>query len=63
MPTAKRPLSVEKTSKWLLVSPPTVRDYIARKVLRASRVGRRWLVDVDSVEALLRDGNPPKKPA
>ena len=50
------PLTTAETSAVLRVSPDTVCRYIDRGLLRATRIGRRWLIDEASVMRLLRHG-------
>lgn len=41
-----------------LRSLQTVRSYIKREWLKGHRIGRQWLIDAASVEALIRNGPP-----
>ena len=42
----------------LKVSRRTIGRYIKHGLIRATWVGRRWLIDSDSIEAVLRLGTP-----
>ena len=55
-------MGTDETSVVLKVSPETVCDYIRRDWLKATRVGRRWLIDRNSVQRLLENGTPPHSP-
>lgn len=49
-------LTTAEAAALLRVSPETVCDYIARGFLKATRVGRRWLIERDSVVRVLEHG-------
>ena len=36
----------------------TLASYARRKLVRGALVGRRWRLDAESIEALLRNGTP-----
>ena len=51
-------LTSEEAATILLVRPPTVYRYIDQGLIRATRIGRRWVLDRASVEHLAKTGRP-----
>jgi excisionase family DNA binding protein len=54
-------VSLEEAAKLLNKSERTLRDYIKRKKLRATKVGGKWFVDVESTRKLV--GSLPEEAA
>jgi hypothetical protein len=51
-------LSVEDAAKAVSLSPFTIRAYIRRGILPVQRAGRRVMVPVDALRALVLNGAP-----
>jgi excisionase family DNA binding protein len=51
-------LTTEQIAAILHIAPQTVGDYIAKGWLRATRVGRRWLVRQAEIDRILAEGTP-----
>jgi excisionase family DNA binding protein len=61
--TNKLAVSVREASVMLSVSPRTIQNYIAAKLLPARKIGRRTVVTVRALEAFLRtDHASPTRP-
>jgi excisionase family DNA binding protein len=56
MKKSKERIPVEIAATLLFVKPGTIYGYIDKGWLKASRVGKRWLVDRTSVERLQETG-------
>jgi excisionase family DNA binding protein len=50
----KLAVSTQEAAQMLSVSPRTIRNYIAAKLLQARKIGRRTVIPVGSLEAFLR---------
>lgn len=48
-------ISTEEASKILYVTPYTVREYIKKGLLKAKRIGKKYLIRKSEVEKLLED--------
>lgn len=48
-------ISTEEASKILYVTPYTVREYIKRGLLKATKIGKRYLIRKSEVFKLLED--------
>lgn len=54
-PTLRLNLNVDEAAAALRVSPRMVRNLIARRKVKAHRIGRRVLVSVEALAAFVRD--------
>jgi len=52
--TAKLAVSIREAAQMLSVSPRTIQNYIAAKLLPARKIGRRTVIPVRALEVFLR---------
>ena len=64
LPTEKPPLAVDtrEAARLLSVSPRTIQNYIAAKLLPARKLGRRTVISVRALESFLRTDQPSPAP-
>jgi excisionase family DNA binding protein len=61
--TKKLAVDTREAARMLSVSPRTTQNYIAAKLLRARKIGRRTVILVKDLEAFLKRDQPsPKRP-
>jgi excisionase family DNA binding protein len=48
-------ISTEEASKILYVTPYTIREYIKKGLLKAKKIGKRYLIAKSEVDKLLSD--------
>lgn len=53
-------VSIEEAARVTSLSEPTIRRLIRKRLLTATRCGRRVLVSVRSLEQLVKNGTTPK---
>ncbi len=59
--TPRQAVSVREAARLLSISPRTVDKYVALKVIRTVRVGRRVLIPMKTVEEVVSKGIPLKR--
>lgn len=55
----KLAVSTREAAQMLSVSPRTIQNYIAAKLLPARKIGRRTVIPVRALENFLRTDHPP----
>ena len=56
--TEKLAVGIREAAQMLSVSPRTIQNYVAAKLLPACKIGRRTVIPVRALEAFLRTDHP-----
>ena len=55
---SKLAVSVREAAEMLSVSPRSIQNYVAAKLLQARKIGRRTVIPVSALEAFIRHDQP-----